>query len=125
MQFKFILSENNTKVDLSALRDWAKDDLSSIKPIINLFLKNMPPTIQKLNRFYELKDWENLSNTAHYAKSSVSVIKENNIYEAVVAIELKAKNKIELDTIKPLINLIEREYVIVEKLLQKELLKLA
>jgi HPt (histidine-containing phosphotransfer) domain-containing protein len=124
MGFNFILTDSETSVDMSMLKELAEDDPVVIKPLIELFLTNVPESIEKLNLFYEMRDWANVYTTAHYIKSTLSVIKIGKVCEALVDIELKAKNQIELDSIKPIINYIESQYSLAERLLKKELLKI-
>jgi HPt (histidine-containing phosphotransfer) domain-containing protein len=124
MAFNFILSEDNTTVDMSMLQELVGDDISIIKPIIDIFLDNMPATIENLNRFYELKDWDSLYKSAHYIKSSVSVIRVDEIYNAATDIEFKAKNLNELDSIGPNILIIEQHFRNAKQLIEKELQKL-
>ena len=119
MPFDFILTENNTKVDLSVLQDLIGDDIASLKPIIELFLNNMPVTIAKMKEYERLNDWDNLYKTAHYAKSSVSVVQVEEIYRAAAQIESMAKNRSELNLIQPIIHLIEQHFAVTEKLLRK------
>lgn len=124
MKFDFILSENGITVDLSILKDLIGDDILSIKPFIEMFITNMPRTIETLKNYYDQKDWENVYKTAHFTKSSVSVIKVESIYNASTTIEIKAKNNTDLESIKSLINFIEQQYNIAEKLLLSEVSKL-
>jgi HPt (histidine-containing phosphotransfer) domain-containing protein len=121
MPFHFIISENDTTVDLSVLQDLVGDDAASLKPIINLFLSNLPVTIAKMKDCCNAKDWENLYKTAHYAKSSLSVIQVDQLYQAAMQIEINAKNKTDLDDIPQMIGQMEQHYAVSEKLLRKEL----
>jgi HPt (histidine-containing phosphotransfer) domain-containing protein len=124
MTFEFILTDGEITIDMSVLEGLIDDDPSIIKPIIELFLTNVPETIEKMNLYYKLEDWENLYKTAHYLKSSISVIKVDTLYESVLEIERKAKNQVELDSIDPVIKYIELQYDNAEKLLRKELIDL-
>ena len=121
MSFDFLLTENGITVDLSVLKDLVGDDIDSIGSIIELFLTTMPPSIEKMKQYDDQQDWENLFKTAHTVKSSVSVIKVDELYDAVVAVESKAENRVELDSIRPMIEFIALKYAIAERLLKKEL----
>jgi len=121
MSFDFLLTENGITVDLSVLKDLVGDDIDSIRSIIELFLTTMPPSIEKMKQYDDQQDWENLFKTAHTVKSSVSVIKVDELYDAVVAVESKAENRVELDSIRPMIEFIALKYAIAERLLKKEL----
>jgi len=123
MAVDFMLSENDTTIDLNVLQDLVGEDLPALQTIIELFISIMPPAIQKMKFYYEQKDWDNLFNIAHTMKSSVSVIKVDDLYEAVVDIESKAEQKVDLDSIMPVIDRIELKYTAAEKMLQKELQK--
>ncbi len=121
MELDFMLSGNGTTVDLNVLQDLVGDDIKAIQTVFELFLSTMPPAIKDMKRYYEQKDWENLFKAAHTMKSSFSVIKVDSLYEAVVDIESKVENRVDLDSILPLIDLIEQKYAIAEDLLKNEL----
>ncbi len=123
MELNFMLSENGTTIDLSVLQDLVGEDVQALQTIIELFINTMPPAIEKMKFYQEQKDWENLFKTAHTMKSSVSIIKVDGLYEAVVDIESKAENKTGLDHIRPAIDTIALKYTMAEKLLRKELQK--
>jgi len=106
-------------IDMSALQDVAGDDISAIKPILELFLTNIADITAKMKGFYRERDWENLYKAAHSAKSSVSVIQVDDLYQLYNAIEVRAKNRVEPDTIKALLESVESKYKKSEALLKK------
>ena len=124
MAFDFVLSENNITVDLSVLQDLVGDDITSIKPIIELFFTSMPTAIEKMKFYEDQQDWENLFKTAHSVKSSVSIIKVSGLYDTIVAIENNLTDKTNLESIKQAIAFIETNYLFAEKLLKKQLQKI-
>ena len=123
MALDFMLSENGTTIDLTILQDMVGEEVHSLQIIIELFLTTMPPAIEKMKFYEEQKDWENLFNTAHTMKSSVSIIKVDHLYDTVVSIESKIEKRIDLDSIRPAIDAIELKYTMAEKMLKKELQK--
>lgn len=122
MAFNFLLTDGVISVDLTALEEIAGNEISlTVQPIIQIFLNNMPETIAKMNAFYAAKDWDNLYKTAHFAKSSVSIIQVDDVYQLCQTIEVNAKKQIELHIIENLIQLIEEKYLRAEKLLTEAL----
>lgn len=115
-----ILTEADTVVDISMLYEIAGNDDLYIKTMISTFLENLPMVIVKIETAYNSLDWDNVFRSAHYAKSSLSVIKISDIYEWVAKIEHNARFKVELDTIPGLIILIKEKFKVVEHILNEK-----
>ena len=115
-----IISNSNTSVDISMLYEIAENDEPYIKMMITTFLENLPMVIQKIETAYANQDWENVFRSAHYAKSSLSVIKIADIFEWILIIETNAKKMINLDTIPGLIENIKTKFISVEEILNEK-----
>lgn len=77
--------------DLSFLKELEGDDGESVKIILEMFLKNMPETLDKMKICYDTKDWESLYQIAHFAKSTLGVIKAEQMFKLASELELNAK----------------------------------
>ena len=86
-----LIGDDMITIDLSFLKTIADDDEEYIHMIIKTFNENMPPVIEKMNRYYKDGDRDNLSKTAHYAKSSLSVIQIKQMFSQALNIETDAK----------------------------------
>lgn len=95
-------TNDNVSVDLSLLYDVSGDDEGYISMMLQTFLENMPVTLDKLAQNLQERDWEGVYKLAHYAKSSLSVIKVKEMMDAVMMIEEKAKKRIDLDEVPAL-----------------------
>ncbi len=115
------LSDGEVTVDLSYLDELASSDTSYTKTMITLFMENMPVTIHKMEQFNNAGDWENLYRTAHYAKSSLSVIQIKALFELSQQIENTARMNKDFSTNVSLIQKMKAFYEKAEKLLNKEL----
>lgn len=115
-----IISNSNTSVDISMLYEIAENDEAYIKMMITTFLGNLPMVIQKIETAYASQDWENVFRSAHYAKSSLSVIKIADIFEWIITIETCAKKRIDLDSIPELIRNIKARFLNVEDILNEK-----
>ena len=115
-----IISNSNTSVDISMLYEIAENDEAYIKMMITTFLGNLPIVIQKIETAYASQDWENVFRSAHYAKSSLSVIKIADIFEWILTIETCAKKRIDLDSIPELIQNIKARFLNVEEILNEK-----
>ena len=115
-----IVSNSNTSVDISMLYEIAENDEAYIKMMITTFLGNLPMVIQKIETAYASQDWENVFRSAHYAKSSLSVIKIADIFEWIITIETCAKKRIDLDSIPELIRNIKARFLNVEDILNEK-----
>lgn len=116
----YILVDNNVSIDLSMLYDVSGGDETYVGVMIQTFLENMPETIQKLKRFLMEENWPDLYQAAHYAKSTLSIIKINEMFDAVLAIELNSKSKTNLQELPVLVKKISTTFVIVEEMLTKK-----
>lgn len=113
------------EVDLEMLNELAEGDNEYKATIINMFLEGMPETIQKMETNLADKDWENMYKSAHYAKSSLSVVKVPVMYELAHGMEIKAKQQHQLEEIAPALKLFKEYFAAVSIHLKNELANLA
>jgi len=116
-----LVGNGGVVVDVSMLYDIMGNDEEYINTMITIFLDHMPVTINKLDAFYHQSDWENVYKSAHYAKSSLSVIKVAAVFECVFKIENNAKNKVNLHEIPALLVQIKQKFAIVENILKERI----
>jgi CheY-like chemotaxis protein len=116
----YILTNKNISVDVSMLYDISGDDESYIALMVQTFLENMPSTIKKIEKGLLDEDWDTLYKTAHYAKSSLSVIKVSEMFEAVLAIEQNAKERTNISMLPGLVKKINESFVIAEEVLSRK-----
>jgi CheY-like chemotaxis protein/HPt (histidine-containing phosphotransfer) domain-containing protein len=114
-----IISTPQVAIDMSMLYEIAGDDTEYINTMVSTFLENMPDTINKIEECMLNKDYDSLFRAAHYAKSSLSVIKINDIYNWVQRIEQNAKNRVELNTLETLVNNVKEKFALAEKVLME------
>ncbi len=112
-----ILSGYGITVDISLLYEIAEDDKAFINTMISTFLETFPVTIGKIDAACKCSDWEEVYRSAHFAKSSLSIIKIDKMLEIVHKIESNAKNKADLQAIPALIETVKEDYIKVDKLL--------
>ncbi|GEO09745.1 response regulator [Segetibacter aerophilus] len=115
-----ILVSENISVDLTMLYDISGEDEAYITIMVQTFLENMPVTLKKIEQCLADENWEGLYQAAHYAKSTLSVIKVSEMFDAVLAIETSAKNKINLDSLPALVQKITSSFLIAEAVLAKK-----
>ncbi len=107
-------------IDLDMLNELAEGDVEYKNTIINMFLDSMPETIQKMDNNLAQEDWTNLYKSAHYAKSSLSVIKVPEMYKLGHGIEHSAKHQVQLETIPEALNLFKKYFEQTKEFLLKE-----
>jgi CheY-like chemotaxis protein len=117
----YILNKEGVVVDISMLYEVASDDESYIQLMINTFIENMPTTIDRIDKSYNESDFEELYRAAHYAKSSLSVIKINEMLEWVQKIEASAKLKTNLEILPELIEKVQTRFAVARQLLQSRI----
>lgn len=118
------VSSGDVQVDLSMLYELAGDDKDYKVTIINMFLQSMPETIAKIEQAIAMQDWDQVQKSAHYAKSSVSVVQVPDLFHLSHQIELAAKNRTNLDAIPDDLVVLRKKYASVEQFLKAELLRL-
>src|SRR3954469_3086355 len=94
-----IIRSKNICIDVSMLYTISGNDESFIFSIVKTFLKTFPDTIKKIEDSLRDCDWENVYRFAHYAKSSLSIVRIGNMLDWVLQVEISAKNKADLDII--------------------------
>lgn len=112
-----LLTGNNLTINLDMLYDISGDDEEYIKKMIVTFLKNMPDTLKKIEQGINEKNWDTVFKGAHYAKSSLSVIKVEEMAQDMLRIELNAKHKTDLSIIPPLYATVTEQFETAKKLL--------
>jgi CheY-like chemotaxis protein/HPt (histidine-containing phosphotransfer) domain-containing protein len=116
----YILAGKNISVDLSMLYEISGDDENYISVMVQTFLENMPNTLKKINECLVAQNWDGLYQAAHYAKSTLSVIKVSEMFDLVLAIEVNAKNTTKLETIPALVQKVSECFLMAEELLSKK-----
>ena len=115
-----ILVNKDVSVDLSLLYDISGDDESYITMMVQTFLETMPATLNKINNCLNECDWDGLFRAAHYAKSSLSVIKVKEMFEVISVIEENAKSKVDLHLLPELVEKANRSFQVAEEVLLKK-----
>jgi CheY-like chemotaxis protein len=116
----YLLVNQHVAVDVSMLYDISGNDESYINMMVQTFLENMPNTLKKIEQSLHEEDWDAVYRAAHYAKSSLSVVKISEMFDAIITIEVNAKNKTNLDTIAPLLKNVQESFVLAEQALAKK-----
>lgn len=108
-------------VDLTMLNELSETDNEYKKTIINMFLDTMPETLQQLDAAHAAKDWDTLAKSAHYAKSSLSVINVEALRLLMGRIEMNAKKLENLDQLAAMIEDAKAKYARTVEYLQEVL----
>lgn len=97
---QYIIGDDITTIDLNFLYDIPGSDVEFIQLMIKTFIENISIVIEKMPGYFEKKDWDNLAKTAHFAKSSLSVIQIKQMVELIKSIEVKSKTKNETNSLE-------------------------
>ena len=114
-----VLKTEHTIVDLSMIYEICGDDKELTAKMITVFVTSIAGTVEKLNLFFEQKDWQNLYKTAHSAKSSLSIVRIPELFDWILTIEQSAKAEKNLHLISDLIPKTTSTYLQVESLLKE------
>lgn len=115
-----MLEGYDASIDISMLYAISEDDDTYIRKMVETFLANMPVTLQKIEAAISSNNWDEVYKSAHYAKSSLSVIKVQGMNDNMLRIELNAKHRTDLPHLPQLLNTINREFENARKLLQEK-----
>lgn len=94
-----VLCNHNISIDLGLLYEISGNDEAFIKTMIQTFLENLPETFQKIETNIHANKWDEVSRSAHYAKSSLSVVKVRDLYDDMLQLETDARHKSNLAAI--------------------------
>jgi len=114
-----IIQNKEIAIDVSLLYSVSGNDESFIRMMVLTFLKTMPETIKKIEESLKKQDWENVYRSAHFAKSSLSVIKVAEMLDWVVQVEVNAKNEIDLELLPGLLEKIKQKFAAAEEFLSE------
>ena len=112
-------------IDLDMLNELAEGDNEYKTTIINMFLESMPESIQKMEDDLAAEDWDNFYKSAHYAKSSLSVVRVPDMHTLANTMEVNAKKQEKLETIAPSLKLFIKYFELAKELLHEEVRKLS
>ncbi len=111
-------------VDLEMLNELAEGDNEYKTTIINMFLESMPESIQKMEEELAAQNWDNFYKAAHYAKSSLSVVRVPDMHTLANTMEVNAKKQEKLETIEPSLMLFKKYFELAKDVLHEEIKKL-
>lgn len=92
--------KTETVINLELLNSIAGDDPDFLQVCIELFLREMPENLIRLNSAIEICDWETIRTTSHKMKTSLNYMGLNQERLAALSIEHLARDKRELGKIK-------------------------
>lgn len=113
----YIISNKSIALDLSLLYEISSDDTSYVQAMISTFIENMPATIAKMEESLNSGDYNQLYKSAHYAKSSLSVIKISDMLSIAEKIEQYARTGQNTALIPSLFEQFKLKYNLAEQLL--------
>lgn len=97
------------QVDFSMLEELAEGDNNYIIEVLDIFLSTMPEGMQVLRSHINEQNWEGVSKQAHFLKSSLGIIKINDAYDIMAAIERGGKETPNIEEIKNLYANVEQK----------------
>ncbi len=86
---------------LEHLEKYTGGDSELTIQLIEIFLKQVPEAIQKLNKSISAQDWKETHAVAHKIKSSVAIFELNELKKLIINIEEYARDREHLDKIAP------------------------
>jgi HPt (histidine-containing phosphotransfer) domain-containing protein len=116
----YILRNGNVSVDLTMVYEISGNDESYIALMAQIFLQNMPATLQRIGESVQKEDWEEVYKAAHFAKSSLSVIRVSPMLELVLTIEECARKRIALERIEGLTEQVNDSFVMAKDVLSEK-----
>ena len=91
------------------------NNLSSIKNIVNVFLKTIPEQIKEIQNLCEEENWKNFSSKVGNLRSKLKYFKLKTLGEKLTIIENNVKTKTNRSETQDLINEINDLWVVAEK----------
>jgi HPt (histidine-containing phosphotransfer) domain-containing protein len=116
----YLLTYDDVVVDISMLYDVAANDEAYIKLMADTFLKTVPAYLTNINESFQKGDFEALYQSAHKMKSTLSIVKINDMLEWVKQIEQYAKQKNNDQALAGLLEKVNKRFLIAIELLQNK-----
>jgi HPt (histidine-containing phosphotransfer) domain-containing protein len=113
----YALRSGSVCVDLSMVYEISGNDESYIALMVRIFLQNMPATLQRITEGVEKLDWEEVYKAAHFAKSSLSVIRVSPMLELTLIIEDCARKRIGLERLQELAEQVNGAFAVAKNIL--------
>lgn len=114
-----IIKADGLTLDTSVLYNLGGTDASYLKLVVQTFLDSMSGVMTKLNNAFAAKDYDTIMKTAHFAKSSLSVVKIVELFDIMMQLELQCKTKTDLETIGSKLEWLNATYPKAEKILRR------
>lgn len=114
-----VITSEGVSIDLNLLYDVSGNDENFVAMMVRTFLDNMPPAIQNIEHNFSEENWEGLRQSAHYTKSTLSVIKVNEMLDDVLAIEEYARTKSNLEKLPALVQKVSNSFLVAKDVLIK------
>lgn len=103
------MNKNTKFIDLSYLNEISDGSNELISELTGMFYKQIPEYQKLLNDFYEKHDWDNLSRTAHKAKSAILMVGMKSLADELKKLEENAKEGKNITLYKEIIAKFVRE----------------
>ena len=113
-----LIQEGNFVIDMSTVFEVCGGDKEIVVKMITVFLNTLPGTIEKLEKYNESRDWDNLYKTAHAAKSALSIIRIPPLFDMVLTVEQNARHLKDVAAIPQLITKIISDFKEAARLLK-------
>ena len=97
------LESNENNIDLSYLRESTDNNTELMKQIIEVFLKQTPAAIERLEAALQNEDWNDLRKTSHKMKPTFEYVGIKHLRSLVSEIQITAENQVDLDKLPELI----------------------
>jgi HPt (histidine-containing phosphotransfer) domain-containing protein len=92
------------EVDVSYFADISPGNPSFLTDMLQLFLQQIPDETQKMNDAFDSGDYKTLNHFSHKLKSTVRMLKFNELADLLAEIERMADEQTDLKDIKPLLS---------------------
>jgi HPt (histidine-containing phosphotransfer) domain-containing protein len=89
----------NNGISFRQLKEYAGGDAEVAMSLIEIFLKQVPESIQESEQAIAETNWNKVYRAAHKIKSSISVFKLDALYTLIQSIEENARDQNNLDKI--------------------------
>ena len=93
-------------IDLTYLYEIADGSEEFIKKMMETFIEQTPPMLDKMDLYLNEKKWNELSDIAHKMKPTIDFIGIHSIRDAIKNIENYSRTQINLDQLPILVKLV-------------------
>jgi HPt (histidine-containing phosphotransfer) domain-containing protein len=103
------------QIDLTYLESVAAGDKEFIRHMLEMFRESTAPEIEKIQSYYDKKDWNMVGLTAHKIKAPVQMLGQAELVDLILELEKTGRSLTDSSRVAELIGMVREKLVSLNK----------